>query len=227
MIARQQFKFLALWIAVNPFGWLFGPLPSLAVWTYSLQEVARLLPVYVWQGLLLGLVIGAGQALVIQMVGGKAVSWFTATVIGYTLTFPAGLLLSVIIPWVTFRTRGIDFLAPGSGWSLSPFPGAIFFADFVIGAVQWVVLRPLLVRQDWQTVALWVFGIWASVGLSFWIGHWFTTIALQVAPAQALEFISYRLLTGAAIGIFSGALLLILIREGSRSTAIGSTRSMV
>ena len=81
---------------------------------------------------------------------------------------------------------------------------------------QWVVLRPLLARRDWRTAMLWVFGLWASHGLSFWLGHWFTTISLEVLPARTLELLGYRALTGAAIGVLTGILIFILLREKAR-----------
>src|SRR5258706_15223555 len=90
-------KFLVMWVSANALGWLFGPIPVLSALAYSLQDVARLLPLYLWQGSLLGVVIGALQSLAIRMVGGKALRWFAATVVGYSLTFPTGLVLFTAI----------------------------------------------------------------------------------------------------------------------------------
>ena len=56
------------------------------------------------------------------LIGGKPLRWFAATVIGYALSFPVGLLLFTAIPWLSFRAQGADFLAPGAGWSFYPFP---------------------------------------------------------------------------------------------------------
>ena len=220
-MAKYQ-EFLAMWVIGNALGWLFGPLPGLAASAASLPDVGRLLPVYLGQGLLLGVVIGALQALAVRMVGGKALNWFAATIIGYALTFPTGLILFTAVPLISFRAQGANFLAPGAGWTFYPFPGALFLGGFVIGLVQWRVLRPLLARRDWQTAALWVFGMWASSGLSFLIGHWFSTVSLGLVPAQTLGLLGYRALTGAAMGVFSGALLLILINEKVRTLQVES-----
>jgi hypothetical protein len=209
----KHFQFLAIWVAVCAFGWLFGPLPGLAVLAYSLADVIRLLPIYFLQGLLIGVVVGAGQALVIRMVGGKPLRWFGATLIGYALTFPAGLLIDAAIPWRSCLAGNADLLASGSRWCFTPFPAALFLGLFVIGAAQWLALRPMLARQDRLTAALWVFGLWASHMLSFLLGHWFSTISLQVRPTEAFELIGYRVLTGAAIGALTGLLILILLSE--------------
>jgi hypothetical protein len=209
----KQIQFFAVWVAAGAIAWMFGPLPGLSAWAYSLADVARMLPLYLWQGLLIGVVIGAGQALTIRMIGGKPLKWFSATVIGYALTFPVGLLIDTAIPWLSFRARGVDFLAPGSGWFFTPFPASLFLGGFVIGVAQWLALRPLLARRDWPTAALWVFGLWASHGLSFLLGRWFTTIHLGVGPDQPLELLGYRVLTGAAIGALTGLLTLILLQE--------------
>ncbi len=206
-------KFFAIWVSGNALGWLFGPIAGLAALAYSLEDVARLLPVYLLQGLLLGVVIGALQALAVRVVGGKALRWFVATIIGYALTFPTGLVLFSAIALLGFRAHGANFMAAGAGWIFNPFPGALFLGCFVIGVVQWLVLRPLLARRDWQTAALWVFGLWASCGLSFMIGQWFNTISLGMVPAWTVGLLGYRALTGAAIGLFSGALLWILMSE--------------
>jgi hypothetical protein len=209
-------KFFALWVIANALGWLFGPIPGLATSAVTLQDVAGLLPAYLGQGLLLGVVIGALQALALRVVGGQALSWFAATVIGYALTFPIGLVLFTAIALLRFRDQS-NFLAPGAGWIFSPFPAALFLGGFVIAVAQWLVLRPLLARRDRQTLALWVFGLWASSGLSFAFGHWFSTISLGVLPTQTMGLLGYRALTGVVMGVFSGVLLMILMSEKVRT----------
>ena len=134
-----------LWVIATAIAWLVGIFDLTNASAHSYVEIARLLPVYLLNGLLIGVVAGIGQALILRRFMQQASHWFWATTLGYTLAFPVSLILTVLIPAIAFPLHGEKFL-PISGPSTMTIylMDSLFWGAFIIGVAQWQVLKQIV-----------------------------------------------------------------------------------
>ena len=197
--------FFILWAIVSALGWLAGVL-DLTSNARTYLEVARLIPIYLLDGLLVGLVTGMGQALILRRVMPQSSRWFWSTLLGYALAFPAGLLIEVLIPSITFPLQGADFLplSRPSTMTIYLYPQSLFWGAFIVGLAQWPVLKHFIPDPNAKKRALWVLATWLEPGLGifarwFFFGVLFTDIE--------------KLSMGVTIGVITGLALLIMTNQ--------------
>ncbi len=153
------------WTAVTALVLWAAPLYLLRAEVRSLPEILPLLGSYALIGAGLGLVAGMLQTIVLYLGGYALKSWWLATLAGFGLAFPAGLLIGALIPWAAWGLHGQVFLAPGSGEVFYPSTLAGVLGGFVVGIVQWRALRVLFPGASGKEAALWALGAWLSLGL--------------------------------------------------------------
>jgi len=206
----DRLVFFLLWVSVNALAWV-ARIVDLTSDARTYLEVVLLIPVYLLNGIIIGLVTGIGQALILQRFMQKPSRWFWSTLLGYALAFPAGLLIEVLIPSITFPLQGADFL-PLSGPSTMTiylYPQSLFWGAFIVGLAQWPVLKRFIPDPNAKKQVLWALATWLGPGLGIFARGLFFSI-----PFVAVE----RLSIGVAMGIVTGLVLLILTSQGqSRS----------
>ena len=84
------------WLLGTAAGWSLVPLVLFQQTMRTYLEVVQALPVYLLLGLVVGALTGLGQRL--MWPGASARRWLWATVLGYGLALPAGLIIGVLIP---------------------------------------------------------------------------------------------------------------------------------
>ena len=207
--------FFFLWIIASALGWLAGAFDlTLNATTYL--EVARLIPLYLLDGFLVGLVTGIGQALILRRIMSKPSRWFWGTLLGYTLAFPAGLLIEVLIPSITFPLQGMAFL-PLSGPSTMTiylYPQSLFWGAFIVGLAQWPVLKRYISDPNAKNRMLWILATWLGPGLGVFMRWCF--FGLLFTDVE-------RFSMGVATGVTTGLALMILINQtGFESNPVSS-----
>jgi hypothetical protein len=201
----DRLVFFLLWVIVSVLGWLAGVL-GLTSNAKTYLEVAQLIPVYLLNGLLVGLVTGVGQALILRRVMPQSSRWFWSTLLGYALAFPAGLLIEVLIPSITFPLQGADFL-PLSGPSTMTiylYPQSLFWGSFFVGLVQWPVLKRFIPDPNAKKLALWVLVTWLGPGFGIFVRWFFFGILFTDIE---------KLTMGVAMGVITGLAFLIMINQ--------------
>jgi hypothetical protein len=218
-MAGKQFGdrlvFFVFWVFVSALAWTAG-IVDLTSDARTYLEVARLIPVYLLDGVLIGLVTGLGQALILQRFIPKPSRWFWSTLLGYALAFPAGLLIEILIPSITFPLQGADFL-PLSGPSTMTiylYPQSLFWGAFIIGLAQWPVLKRFIPDPNAKKRALWALAAWLGPGLGIFARWFFFDILFTDIE---------RLSMGAAMGIVTGLVFLILTSQGQSESSLVST----
>jgi len=218
-MATKQFVgrlvFFLLWVSVNALAWMAG-IVDLTSDAQTYLEVARLVPLYLLDGILIGFVAGIGQALILLRFMPKPSRWFWSTLLGYALAFPTGLLIEVLIPSITFPLQGMDFL-PLSGPSTMTiylYPQSLFWGAFFIGLAQWPVLKRIIPDLNVKKRVLWVLATWLGPALGIFARSLFFSI-----PFVAVE----RLSMGAAMGIVTGLVFLILTSQVQSESSLVST----
>ena len=203
--------FFLLWVIVSALGWLAGVL-DLTSNARTYLEVARLIPVYLLDGLLVGLVTGIGQAVILQRFIPRPSRWFWNTLLGYTLAFPAGLLIEVLIPSITFPLQGMDFLplSEPSTMTIYLYPQSLFWGAFIIGLVQWPVLRRFIPDPSAKKRVLWVLVTWLGPGLGIFVSWFFFGILFTDIE---------KLSMGVAIGGITGLAFLIMTNQAEDAIA--------
>jgi hypothetical protein len=215
---KGKVTFLLLWISISTFGWILSPINILYPTLRTYLEVANRAFAYAGCGLIIGLVLGIGQSLVLKQRLNSFKNWFVMTLVGYTLAWPIGLAISTIIPAIAFAVQGSSFLplAKPTNTDYFPFPIDIILAGWVIGITQWTALRQILPYRNSRLAALWVLGVWLSIGLG-------VIVALigRVAPININSGLVFDITTvierakiGMTSGFVSGLLLLFVLHYG-------------
>lgn len=218
-MATKQFVgrlvFFLLWVFVSALAWVAGII-DLTSDARTYLEVARLIPLYLLDGVIIGLVTGIGQALILQRFMLKPSRWLWSTLLGYALAFPAGLLIEVLIPSITFPLQGADFL-PLSGPSTMTiylYPQSLFWGAFILGLTQWSVLKRFIPNPNAKKRALWVLATWLGPALGIFARSLFFSI-----PFVTVE----RFSMGTAMGIVTGLVFLILTSQVQSESSFVST----
>jgi hypothetical protein len=216
LAVKGKATFLLLWMGISALAWLLAPINTLQPTLRTYLDVANRALAYAICGLIIGLVMGFGQFLVINQKLYSSKKWFFVTLAGYTLALPIGLAISTLIPAISFPLHGLSFLPlrGPSTFIYFPFPGDIFFGSWVVGLVQWIALRQILPYRNFRLAALWVFGVWLSIGLGIIAMLFARTMPINVNsgllldPTLAME----RVYIGVVSGLVTGILLLLVIR---------------
>ena len=200
----NPFVFYLLWIIVTTIAWWAGVL-DLNADAKTYMDIIRLLPIYLADGLLIGLVLGIGQALVLRRLTNLSGRWVWVTLLGYGLTFLTGLIVTVLIPFIIIRLRyGIYFLPLREPSSFSIFLNMddLFWGGFLIGVIQWPVLKSIIPNPSREKALLWVLANWFVFGSSLFVRaftHGTTLASFQMA------------LMGIVMGVVTGGILLIFL----------------
>ena len=189
--------FFLLWILVTMLGWSMGIFNlDRDAGTYS--DTIRLLPIYFVDGLLIGLVVGIGQAFLLSTISEAASSWVWVTALGYAAAFFLGLVITVMIPAVAFGLRGNGFLPVVGPSTMTIYLNTddLFWGAFLIGLMQWRVLRNIIPNPKPSYGILWMMGTWLSVGLTFlvrafthdtfWDGHQMSIVGMIMGVITAV-----------------------------------------
>jgi hypothetical protein len=143
-----------------------------------------------------------------------------ASTLGYGLALPAGLVVVTLIPSL-FRVVSGDTpwflpLSEPGGTMFWPRPAVLALCGGVVGAAQWLALRRHLPRARLAMALLWVFGAWMSLSVGLAVGALVRTGMLGFDwPVFARGLIG-QATAGAVIGLLTGALLIVLLREAQR-----------
>lgn len=172
-IAKTQPNRLAiylLWILATTVGWSAGVF-DLNFEARTYMEVVRLLLIYLVDGLLIGFVLGIGQVLVLRRFTNLNWDWLRVTVLGYGLAFLMGLIVSISIPSIVWGLQG-EYLLPfaqPSTVSIWFNMDDLFWGGFLIGPIQWQVLKKIIPNPNRNKAILWMLGNWFVLGASVFI----------------------------------------------------------
>jgi len=199
-IISHPVVFFLLWILVTMLGWSVGIFNlDRDAGTYS--DVIRLLPIFFVDGLIIGLVVGIGQAFLLSTITESALSWVGVTALGYATAFLLGLVITVMIPAVAFGVRGNEFLPVVEPSTMTIYLNMddLFWGAFLIGFVQWRVLKRIIPNPKPSIGILWMVGTWFSIGLTFLVRA-FT----HHTPLDAYQIS----IVGSIVGVITGAMML-------------------
>lgn len=205
-----------LWIVATALGWWAGIIDLTASNARTYLEVARLIPVYLLNGIFIGMVTGVGQMLILRKTIPKPSRWFWVTLLGYTLAFPAGVLILVLIPSIAFPLQGMDFLplTEPSTMTFYMYPQSLFWGIFIVGLVQWPVLKCCISNPSAKKRVLWVLATWLGSGMGIFTRRLFADIPIANAEQLAI---------GISIGVVTGLVLMILISQIQSESNPGSS----
>jgi len=167
----NSFTVYLFWILATTVGWLAG-IFNLDLTAKTYLDIIRLLPLYLMDGLFIGLVVGICQALVLRRFTDLASKWVLATTIGYVLTFGIGLIVSVLIPSIVWMLKGESLMpiAKPSSTTIWINIHDLFWGGMLIGAIQWPVLKKIIPNPSRSKGILWVLVTWFVIGASIFVG---------------------------------------------------------
>jgi len=220
LAVKGKVTFLLLWIGVSALGWFLGPINTLQPTLRTYLDVANRALAYAVCGLIIGLVIGIGQFLVLKQKLYSSKKWFFMTLAGYTLALPIGLVISTLIPAISFTLQGSSFLPLREPTTIFffPFPMDIFLGGWVVGIAQWITLRQILPYRNSRLAALWILGVWLSIGLgiiAMLIGR---TVPININSGMLFDttLAIERVYIGVVSGLVTGLLLLFVIHQAGQ-----------
>lgn len=204
------FVFYLFWIIATTIGWLAG-IFNLSSSAKTYMDILRVLPVYLADGLLIGLVAGIGQALALRRFTDLTRSWVWATALGYGLAFAIGLIVSVSLPSFFTLLRGeYPFILPfseSSTVSMRLHMDDLFWGGILIGAIQWPVLRKIIPSPNRSKAILWTLATWFALGLDIFVRAFTQRTFLAEYPMG---------ITGTVIGLFTGLVLVALLSNSEK-----------
>lgn len=203
-VKPSPFVTYLLWTLATTIGWWAGVL-DLDFDAKTYLEIVRLLPIFLADGLLIGLVLGIGQALVLRRLTSFNWQWVWVTCIGYGLAFMTGLVVTTLIPSIIIRLRyGTSFLPLVEPSTVSIFLNMddLFWGGFLIGIFQWPILKTIVPNPGWNKALLWVLANWFVLGASIFVR----------AFTQESLLANFQMpILGVVMGITPGGILLILL----------------
>ena len=192
-----------LWVPATAIAWFAGIFDLTNASARSYSEIARLLPVYLLDGLLIGSVAGMGQAWILRGFMPQVSRWFWATALGYTLAFPVSLILTILIPAIAFPIHGEKFLPIYGPSTMTIYlADSLFWGAFIIGIAQWQVLKQIVQQPDVKKAMLWTLSTWLGCGLGIFVQGWLLNVHLAALDRAAI---------GLVLGMVTGLALLILL----------------
>jgi hypothetical protein len=223
---KGKVTFILLWISISTLGWILSPIIFFYPTLRTYLEVANRALAYAGCGLIIGLVLGIGQSLVLKQKLSSFKNWFVMTLAGYTLAWPIGLAISTIIPAIAFAVQGSSFLPllKPTNTDYFPFPTDIMLAGWVIGIAQWTALRQILPYRNSRLAALWVLGVWLSIGLGVIVALIGRVAPININPGLVFDTTTVidRVKIGLTSGFISGLLLLFVLHYGRQTENIKS-----
>lgn len=211
--SRSQFSVrpsaILWWSLATAVAWAGGVLQPRAGGIRSFEDFVYALSVFSVNALIVGILAGALQWVTVMRSATPFLRWTVATAAGYVLAVTVGLVLAVGIPWAGIALRGIDV----AGWIYTPTPQYLILGGFMIGLIQWTVLKHLLTRASRKEASLWIIGSWAGVGLAVVVGAWFEGQVLAEASPVIYSAMAGRVVAGLVFGAVMGLLLLVLVRN--------------
>lgn len=205
----NRFAIYLLWILAATVGWSAGVF-DLNATAKTYIDVVRLLLIYSADGLLIGFVLGIGQALVLRRFTHLHWEWVRITVLGYGLAFLTGLIVSISIPSIIWALQG-EYLLPfaqPSTVSVWFNMDDLFWGGFLIGPIQWQVLKKIIPNPSRGKAILWMLGNWFVLGTSMFIRAFTHGTFLANFPMPML---------GVAMGAITGVVLLTFLSNSDRA----------
>jgi hypothetical protein len=154
--------------------------------------------------------------------------WWRLTILGYTLTLSGGLLLTILIPTISFNLQHSGFLPftqpAGITYYSSPFD--FYLGGFILGIFQWRSLSRALPVKSGRLALLWILGTGVSIGIGIIIGGLVVNIGIPPLPSNSLgnwislPFVMQRLKIGLISGLLQGFILLLIVNRSNRPTAV-------
>jgi hypothetical protein len=229
LAVKGKVSFLILWIGISALGWFLGPINTLQPTLRTYLDVANRALAYTICGLFIGLVIGIGQFLVLKQKLYSSKKWFFLTLAGYTLALPIGLAIFTLIPAISFTLQGSSFLPLREPTTIFffPFPMDIFFGGWVVGIAQWIALRQILPYRNSRLAALWILGVWLSLGLGILAMLFVRTTPININSGMLLDpaLALGRVCIGVVSGLVTGVLLLLVIHQVGKMESTSSPLS--
>jgi hypothetical protein len=227
LAVKGKVTFLLLWIGISALGWFLVPINTLSPNLRTTWEVAIRALTYTACGLIIGLVLGIGQFLVLKQKWYASKKWFFMTLAGYTLALPIGLAISTLIPAIAFPLRGSSFLplmVPSTIFFF-PYPTDIVFGGWVVGIAQWIALRQMLPYRNSRLAALWILGVWLSIGLGIFAMYIGRSGPININSGMLFDttLAIERVYTGGVSGLVTGLLLLFVTHQAGQKENITSS----
>jgi hypothetical protein len=227
---KNAFVILLVWAFATTFGWVVSPSNVFPSGLQTYLEVSIRILAYAGCGLLIGTVTGAIQTIILKHKMTRILHWWRQTILGYALTLSGGLLLTILIPTISFNLQHSGFLPltqpAGITYYSSPFD--FYLGGFILGIFQWSCLGRALPVKGGRLALLWILGTGVSIGIGIIIGIIGVNIGIPPLPSNSLgnwislPFVIQRLKIGLVSGLLQGFILLLVVNRSNHLAAVSS-----
>jgi hypothetical protein len=218
------------WILANVVAWTANHKIMMGNGMQSTRDLLPMTIVVILDGLLTGIILGAGEWMALRQITDKADGWFHVTAWPQAFAVAVGWFLNIVLAYQVGARTGLPLLVEGSSTSVSP--SGILIATMVglaTGISQWFVLRRFIAKRL-KYEALWILGTVASLGVGAVIGSMVGALAsfsfvVKLTGQDPLAHLSVYLditniLGSAVMGLISGgmtsSILLLLFQHSER-----------
>jgi hypothetical protein len=213
---NSQLSLFIKWLLVTTLGWMLNLLVVGGVNVHSQPELQALIASYFFNGVLIGLIVGLGQALILKSQQIPWLKWTFVTVIAYAIGLPASVWLAssfALWNWPAGLPR------------LTGNPSIFMIVDLhqaalggvLLGVGQWLILRKHIVLATRRGALLWILGNLCGLGLGGFLATILDSLISLGYFSVPMGHIVARASVGAILGLVTG-IILIILHPGLRST---------
>lgn len=211
-----QTSLFVLWVLVNIVGWSASHTILRLPHLQTAREILPLIMAFVLDGMLVGVIIGAGQWLILKQTFPQLSGWIQVTALTYAIGLTVSLPAEILWLYRMGTSMGLPMLAEDATTTMVPSPPLMLVATgAIVGVAQWRKLRSHL-APTLRSAALWVMGTMAGLGVGwFVVGNGFEIIGALQGVSNVLSGVIMGLVNGS----ITGGVLLILLNETKRIAA--------
>jgi len=203
----SQLSLFIKWLAVTTIGWTISPLAIGGVNVHSLPELNALIASYFFNGALIGVIVGLGQAFILKS---RQVPWLKWTLVTFN-AYAVGLPVSV---WLASSFALWDWPAdlpkltgnPGIFMNISLSQAAL--GGLLLGVSQWLILREHIVLVTRRGALLWILGNLSGLGLGGFLATILDSLILMGYFSAPIGHVVTRASVGAVLGLVTGVILI-------------------
>jgi hypothetical protein len=219
------------WVLANVVAWTANHKIMMGNGLQSTRDLLPMTIVIVLDGLLTGLILGAGEWIALRQITDKADSWFLATALPQVFAVAVGWFLNIVLAYQVGARTGLPILVEGSSTSVAPSSILILtIVGLTTGISQWFILRRFI-SSRLKYEALWILGTTAGLGVGAVIGPMLGVLAsfsfvIGLTGQDPLAHLSVymdisNILGSAVMGLISGGItssILLLLIQRSEGT---------
>jgi len=202
----NQLLLFSKWLAVTTLGWALSLLAVGGVNIHSQPELQTLIASYFFNGALIGLIVGVGQAFILKSQQVPWLKWTLVTLIAYAIGLPVSIWLASSFALWNWPA-GLPKLTENPGIFMSISLSQAALGGVILGVGQWLILRKHIVLATRRGALLWILGNVCGLGVGGFLATILDSLIWLEYFSAPVGHILARASVGVVLGLMTGIIL--------------------